>query len=96
MVQTIYIYNQCDMVAEQPQIVSKEKVRKAVANFIPADAPTRCLSLFTFPFTLKSIYRKQLKLARAAARVIDHHPTLSNVLLVMMGVGFLAEVILFG
>ena len=86
MVQTIYIYNQCDMVAEQPQIISKEKVRKAVANY----------SLFTFPFTLKSIYRKQLKLARAAARVIDRHPTLSNVLLVMMGVGFLAEVILFG
>ena len=86
MVQTIYIYNQCDMVAEQPQIVSKEKVRKAVANF----------SLFTIHFSLKSIYRKQLKLARAAASVIDHHPTLSNVLLVMMGVGFLAEVILFG
>ena len=76
MVQTIYIYNQCDMVAEQPQIVSKEKVREAVA--------------------LKSIYRKQLQLARAAARVIDHHPTLSNVLLVLMGVGFLMEVILFG
>lgn len=76
MVQTIYIYNQCDMVAEQPQIVSKEKVRKAVA--------------------LKSIYSKQLQLARAAARVIDHHPTLSNVLLVLMGVGFLVEVILFG
>jgi hypothetical protein len=76
MVQTIYIYNQCDMVAEQPQIVSKEKVREAVA--------------------LKSIYSKQLQLARAAARVIDHHPTLSNVLLVLMGVGFLMEVILFG
>jgi len=76
MVQTIYIYNQCDMVAEQPQIVSKENVREAVA--------------------LKNIYRKQLQLARAAARVIDHHPTLSNVLLVMMGVGFLMEVILFG
>ena len=86
MVQTIYIYNQCDMVAEQPQIVSKEKIRKAVANY----------PLFTIHFSLKSIYRKQLKLARAAARVIDHHPTLSNVLLVMMGVGFLAEVILFG
>ena len=86
MVQTIYIYNQCDMVAEQPQIVSKEKIRKAVANY----------PLFTIHFSLKSIYRKQLQLARAAARVIDHHPTLSNVLLVMMGVGFLAEVILFG
>ena len=86
MVQTIYIYNQCDMVAEQPQIVSKEKIRKAVANY----------PLFTIHFSLKSIYRKQLQLARAAARVIDHHPTLSNVLLVMMGVGFLVEVILFG
>ena len=86
MVQTIYIYNQCDMVAEQPQIVSKEKVRKAVANF----------SLFTIHFSLKSVYRKQLQLARAAARVIDHHPTLSNALLVLMGVGFLVEVILFG
>ena len=86
MVQTIYIYNQCDMVAEQPQIVSKEKIRKAVANY----------PLFTIHFSLKSIYRKQLKLARAAARVIDHHHTLSNVLLVMMGVGFLVEVILFG
>ena len=44
MVQTIYIYNQCDMVAEQPQIVSKEKVRKAVANF----------SLFTFPLKVST------------------------------------------
>ena len=86
MVQTIYIYNQCDMVAEQPQIVTKEKIRKAVANY----------SLFTIHFSLKSIYRKQLKLARAAARVIDHHPTLSNVLLLMIGVRFLVEVILFG
>ena len=86
MVQTIYIYNQCDMAAEQPQIVSQEKIRKAVANY----------PLFTIHFSLKSIYRKQLKLARATARVIDHHPTLSNVLLVMMGVGFLVEVILFG
>ena len=66
MVQTIYIYNQCDMVAKAQRI------------------------------TLKRIYRKQLKLARATARVIDHHPTLSNVLLVLMGVGFLVEVILFG
>ena len=80
MVQTIYIYNQCDMVAEQPQIVETAKAIKAKAQRI----------------TLKRIYRKQLQLARAAARVIDHHPTLSNVLLVMMGVGFLVEVILFG
>ena len=86
MVQTIYIYNQCDMVAEQPQIISKEKVRKAVANY----------PLFTIHFSLKSVYRKQLQLARSTARVIDRHPTLSNVLLVLMGVGFLAEVILFG
>ena len=86
MVQTIYIYNQCDMVASQPQIVSKENVRKAVANF----------SLFTIHFSLKSVYRKEMKMARAAARVIDHHPTLSTSLLVLMGVGFLVEVILFG
>jgi len=86
MVQTIYIYNQCDMVAEQPQIVSKEKVRKAVANSL----------LFTIHFSLKSVYRKEMKLARAAARVIDRHPTLSNALLVLMGIWFLVEVILFG
>lgn len=76
MVQTIYIYNQCDMVAKQPQIVETAKVIKAKAQHI----------------TLKRIYRKQLQLAQAAARVIDHHPTLSNVLLVLMGVGFLVEV----
>ena len=86
MVQTLYIYNQCDMVAEQPQIVSKEKVRKAVANSL----------LFTIHFSLKSVYRKEMKLARAAARVIDRHPTLSNALLVLMGIWFLVEVILFG
>jgi hypothetical protein len=68
------------MVAEQPQILETAKAIKAKANGI----------------TLKGVYRKEMKMARAAARVIDHHPTLSNVLLVLMGVGFLVEVILFG
>ena len=79
MVQTIYVFNQCDMVAEQPQIVETAKAIKAKAQRI----------------TLKRIYRKQLQLARAAARVIDHHPTLSNIAIWLMGIGIMVEIFMF-
>lgn len=94
MVQTIYIYNQCDMVAEQPQIVSKKKVREAVAARPLVACTARIFSLFTLHFSLKSIYRKELKAARAAAQMIDSYPTLSTTILLIMGILFFIEIIL--
>lgn len=79
MVQTIYIYNQCDMVASQPQILETANAFKAKANGI----------------TLKGLYRKEMKMARALSMAIDRHPTLSTAILVVMGLAFMVEVFLF-
>ena len=52
-------------------------------------------SLFTLHFSLSRLYRHQLRLARAVARVIDAHPIISNIVLWLMGIGIMVEVFLF-
>ena len=46
-------------------------------------------------FSVWRVYRHQLRLARAVARVIDAHPTISNICLWLMGVGIMVEIFLF-
>lgn len=46
-------------------------------------------------WTLPRIYRKELRMARAAARAIDAHPTISNIALWLMGIGIMVEIFLF-
>lgn len=81
MVQTIII-NQSNIEAIQPMSVSTEAVSRKVRNL------RRSL-------TVTSIYRKELRMARAAARAIDAHPTLSNICLWLMGIGIMVEIFLF-
>lgn len=45
--------------------------------------------------SLPRLYRKELRMARAIARVIDAHPTISNIALWLMGIGFMVEIFLF-
>ena len=63
----------------------KQRVLSAVAK----------LSIFNFQFSIWRIYRHQLRLARAVARVIDAHPIISNIVLWLMGIGIMVEVFLF-
>ena len=63
----------------------KQRVLSVVAIF----------SLFTFHFSLSRLYRQELRMARAIARVIDAHPTLSNIALWLMGIGFMFEIFMF-
>ena len=46
-------------------------------------------------WSLPRLYRKELRMARAIARVIDAHPTLSNIALWLMGFGIMIEIFLF-
>lgn len=46
-------------------------------------------------WSLPRLYRKELRLARAAARAIDAHPTLSNIALWLMGIAIMVEIFLF-
>ena len=105
------IYNRSDIETAQPVSVAdivkqtKERGSKFLRPFgskrpeverftlhsIPANAPTRSLSLFTFP----CIYRRQLRMYRRIAQVVDHHPTLSNACLWAMGIAFMIEVFLY-
>lgn len=45
--------------------------------------------------SLPHLYRKELRLARAIARAIDAHPTLSNIALWLMGIGIMVEIFMF-
>ena len=45
--------------------------------------------------SLPRLYRKELRLARSVARVIDAHPTLSNIALWLMGIGIMVEIFMF-
>ena len=45
--------------------------------------------------SLPRLYRKELRLARAVARVIDAHPTISNIALWLMGIGIMVEIFMF-
>jgi len=46
-------------------------------------------------WSLPRLYRKELRLARAVARAINAHPTISNICLWLMGVGIMVEIFLF-
>ena len=46
-------------------------------------------------WSLMRLYRRQMLLARAVARTIDAHTTLSNIALWLMGIGIMVEVFLF-
>ncbi len=45
--------------------------------------------------SLPRLYRRQLRMARAVARVIDAHPTISNIALWLMGIGIMVEIFMF-
>ena len=53
------------------------------------------LSIVNCQFSIWHIYRHQLRLARAIARAIDAHPTVSNIALWLMGIGLMVEIFLF-
>ena len=46
-------------------------------------------------WSLPRLYRKELRLARAVARVIDAHPTVSNIVLWLMGIAIMVEIFMF-
>ena len=46
-------------------------------------------------WSLPRLYRQELRLARAVARAIDAHPTVSNIALWLMGIGIMVEIFLF-
>ena len=46
-------------------------------------------------WSLPRLYRKELRMARAVARVIDAHPTVSNIALWLMGIGIMVEIFVF-
>lgn len=46
-------------------------------------------------WSLSRLYRNELRLARAVARVIDAHSTLSNIFLWLMGIGIMVEIFMF-
>jgi hypothetical protein len=46
-------------------------------------------------WSLPRLYRKELRQARAVARAINAHPTISNICLWLMGVGIMVEIFLF-
>ena len=45
--------------------------------------------------SLIRLYRQELRLARAVARAINAHPTLSNIALWLMGIGIMVEIFMF-
>ena len=46
-------------------------------------------------WSLPRLYRKELRMARAVARAIDAHPTVSNIALWLMGIGIMVEIFMF-
>jgi len=46
-------------------------------------------------WSLPHLYRKELRMARAVARAIDAHPTISNIALWLMGIGIMVEIFMF-
>jgi len=72
----------------------KQRVLSAVAS-IMARASLQHSSLFTLHSSLIRLYRQELRMACALARVIDAHPTLSNIALWLMGIALAFEVFMF-
>lgn len=64
----------------------KQRVLSAVASRFSA---------LRSQFSVWRVYRHQLRLARAVARAIDAHPTISNIALWLMGIAIMVEVFLF-
>ena len=52
-------------------------------------------SMVNRQWSITRLYRHQLRMARAVARVIDAHPTLSNIALWLMDIGIMVEIFLF-
>ena len=52
-------------------------------------------SIVNGQWSITRLYRHQLRMARAVARVIDAHPTLSNIALWLMGIALAFEVFMF-
>ena len=46
-------------------------------------------------WSLPRLYRKELRMARAVARAIDAHHTISNIALWLMGIGIMVEIFMF-
>lgn len=46
-------------------------------------------------WSLPRLYRQELRMARAVARTINAHPTISNVCLWLMGIGIMVEIFLY-
>ena len=76
------IFNASDIETVQPVIGCTEAVSGKVRSL---------RRLLTIP----RIYRKELRMARALARFIDAHPTISNICLWLMGIGIMVEIFLF-
>jgi hypothetical protein len=97
MTQTTIIINQSDVETQTvtiADIVNQTKERGSkffTLHSIPANAPTRSLSLFT-PAV---IYRKQLKMYRRMAAWADRHETLVNVITAAQAVAFAIYIFLY-
>ena len=63
----------------------KQRVLSAVSKW----------SMVNDQWSITRLYRKELRMARAAARAIDEHPTLSNIFLWLMGIGIVVEIFLY-
>ena len=50
---------------------------------------------FRFRVSCAKIYRKELRLVRTLARMMDGHPTLSNIGLLLMGLALMVEIFLY-
>ena len=46
-------------------------------------------------WSLPRLYRKELRLVRTLARMMDGHPTLSNIGLLLMGLALMVEIFLY-
>ena len=47
-------------------------------------------------WSLSRLYRQELRMVRSVARVIDAHPTISNIALWLMGIGMMVEIYMLG
>ena len=65
----------------------KQRVLSVVANVQS--------SMVNGQWSITRLYRQELRMARAVARVIDNHPTLSNIALWLMGIGIMVEIFLY-
>ena len=95
------IYNRSDIETAQPVSVAdivkqtKDRGSKFLRPFGSKRPEVKRFTLHSSLFTFPCIYRRQLRMYRRIAQVIDHHPTLSNACLWAMGIAFMIEVFLY-